>query len=148
MTQPELFWSSCFLQYTYVNSTFFNNAKQKICSLKFSLFPPLQISVDSNSGSLWRVISERAHWFGGLGEGHVWTHRREREREGKYRSMYVWRQTWKFFVAQAPLQNIHPFPPLVLKVLSRPNASELFCVRINNNSYDLINVPKGRKCGS
>lgn len=46
----------------------------------------------SNSGSLWRVISERTHWCGGLGEGHVWTHRRERGRkqtsEGQSR-MYV-----------------------------------------------------------
>lgn len=62
--------------------------QDRSCSLKLSLFPPSQISVGPNSGSLWRVIGERAHWFGGLGEGHVWTHRREGE--GARERGHVW----------------------------------------------------------
>lgn len=106
----------------------------------------------SNSGSLWRVISERAHWFGELGEGHVWTHRRERGKaKGWGKScMYVWQQTWKCSAPQESLQNIHPFPLLVLKVLSRCLWALLclFCCGPNNNSYSFIKVPKGWKCGS
>lgn len=54
-----------------------------------SLFsPPPQISVGSNSGSLWRVIGERAHW---LGESHVWAQEAEREskRSGRHVCMCV-----------------------------------------------------------
>lgn len=58
-----------------------------------SLFsPPPQISVGSNSGSLWRVIGERAHWFAvGLGESHVWAQEAEREskRSGRHVCMCV-----------------------------------------------------------
>lgn len=84
LTQPGLLWSNSFLEYTHVSAAFSNNARQKSCSLKLSLFPPPQISVGSNSGSLWRVISERAHWFGGWGKVmYGLTGEREREREGK-----------------------------------------------------------------
>lgn len=56
-------------------------------------------------------------------------------------------QTWTPSVAQAHFQS-RPFPPPGLEVLLRPNTSKLFSVRVNNNSYYSVNVPKGRKCGS
>lgn len=43
-TLSGILWSSCFPQYTHVNATSFNNARQKSCSLKLSVFPPPQIS--------------------------------------------------------------------------------------------------------
>lgn len=105
----------------------------------------------SNSGSLWRVISERTHWCGGLGEGHVWTHRREREGESKrVRGSHVCTYVSRLGSAASlrnPLQNIHPFPPLVLKVPCRSDASPLCSVQGPNNSYGFIKAPKGRKCG-
>lgn len=66
LTHPGPFWSSV-SSAPHVNTAFSNNATQRSCRLKLSLFPHAHISVGSNSGSLWGVISERTHWFEGLG---------------------------------------------------------------------------------
>lgn len=121
-----------------------------------SLFSPApQISVGSNSGSLWRVIGERAHWFAvGLGESHVWAQEAEREskRSGRHVCMCVcvfWGYAWKCSGPHEPLQNIHPFPLPALTVLSRPGTSQLFCVCVLftvQASNGFIKLPKERKC--
>lgn len=129
--------------------------QDRSCSLKLSLFPPSQISVGPNSGSLWRVIGERAHWFGGLGEGHVWTHRREGE--GARERGHVWHVCMYggWLGSAASLRN----PPKTsthflcwcwrCSVGLMPRSSSGVCsVQGPNISYGFIKAPKERKCGS
>lgn len=110
--------------------------QNRSCSLNLSVYPPLQISVGSNSGSLWRLIGERAHWFGGWGwgEGHVWTH-------GALCMSYVALN----LEVQCPLWTTH-----FLYWCSAGPAplSSFVCVLVTvQPSYGSIKLPKERKCG-
>lgn len=94
-TQPGLLWSNCCSEYSRISAAFSNNARQKSCSLKLSLF-----STSTNIRGLkqW-VIMKGDQWKGPLiwgtrGGGHVWTHRKERgnakgARAGMYVCMYL-----------------------------------------------------------
>lgn len=91
-TQPGLLWSNCCSEYSRISAAFSNNARQKSCSLKLSLF-----STSTNIRGLkqW-VIMKGDQWKGPL----IWGDRGEvtygltGRREGKLKEwgeacMYV-----------------------------------------------------------
>lgn len=91
-TLPGLLWSNCCSEYSRINAAFSNNARQKSCSLKLSLF-----STSTNIRGLkqW-VIMKGDQWKGPLiwgGRGEV-TYGLTGRREGKLKEwgeacMYV-----------------------------------------------------------
>lgn len=139
----------------YVSAAFSNNARQESCSLWLSLFPPPQISVGSNSGSLWSMISERAHWFEGLGKvmyGLTGEREREQRSEGSHVCMYVCICVAVDLEMQPPSWTLSRTSTHFLcwfwwcSAGPAPLSSFVHVLFRVQTSYGFIKLPKERKC--
>lgn len=132
----------------HATSALSNNTKQKSCSSKLSLFPHPHISVGSDSGSLWRLISERAHWFVGLGEGHVWARRRGRKSKRGQSCMYACSKLGSAASLRNPSKASAHFLHWCWRCAAGPTPLSSSVQSPNNNCYSLLKAPKKRKWGS
>lgn len=154
-TQPGLLWSNCCSEYSRISAAFSNNARQKSCSLKLSLF-----STSTNIRGLkqW-VIMKGDQWKGPL----IWGDRGQvmygltGRREGKLKEwgeacMYVFGgRLGSAAASMKPSKTSTHFLCWYWLVLSRPSTSQCLCVCVLftvQASYGFIKLPKERKCGS